>query len=76
MLWSVIHCLPSSGSITHASNNYCNQTGAYTTIVVNDDIDRAYSVLRSALIDGKIDGDSLPVGILDENINALAGEVS
>lgn len=76
MLWSVTHRLPNSGNITDTLTNHCNQTGAYATIVVNDDIDRAYSVLRSALIDGKIDGDSLPAGILDENINALAGEDS
>ncbi|KDQ21106.1 hypothetical protein BOTBODRAFT_27107 [Botryobasidium botryosum FD-172 SS1] len=41
-------------------------TGAYTTIVVNDDLERAYRVLRDALMNGSTEGDSLPEGILDE----------
>jgi len=41
-------------------------TGAYTTIVVNDDIDRAYGILRDALIVGNTEGDGLPEGILNE----------
>ncbi|KDN40987.1 hypothetical protein RSAG8_07693, partial [Rhizoctonia solani AG-8 WAC10335] len=41
-------------------------TGAFDVIVVNDDVDRAYSLLRSAIRDGVTTGDTLPDGILEE----------
>ncbi|CAE7211173.1 unnamed protein product, partial [Rhizoctonia solani] len=43
-------------------------TGAFDVIVVNDDVDRAYTLLRSVIRDGQIKGDVLPDGILDETV--------
>ncbi|CAE6494366.1 unnamed protein product [Rhizoctonia solani] len=41
-------------------------TGEFDVIVVNDDVDRAYSLLRSIIRDGNRTGDKLPDGILEE----------
>ncbi|CUA67152.1 Guanylate kinase [Rhizoctonia solani] len=40
--------------------------GHFDAIVVNDHVDRAYSVLRSVIRDGNQTGDKLPDGILEE----------
>jgi len=43
-------------------------SGAFDLMIVNDSIDRAYNILRDALVEGKIQGggDQLPEGILEE----------
>jgi guanylate kinase len=35
-------------------------TGAFDVVVVNDDVDRAYNLLKSIIIEGKKEGDELP----------------
>lgn len=40
---------------------YAQQPGAFDVVVVNDQLDRAYGVLKDVIIDGKTDGgDRLP----------------
>ncbi|KAF8755033.1 Guanylate kinase-like protein [Rhizoctonia solani] len=41
-------------------------SGAFDVIVVNDNVDRSYALLRSVIRDGVRTGDSLPDGILEE----------
>ncbi|KAG8710759.1 hypothetical protein FRC11_004163 [Ceratobasidium sp. 423] len=41
-------------------------SGAFDVIVINDEVDRAYVLLRGAIRDGKQTGDKLPDGILEE----------
>ncbi|KAJ1303495.1 hypothetical protein OPQ81_011681 [Rhizoctonia solani] len=41
-------------------------SGAFDVIIVNDNVDRAYSLLRNAIRDGNRAGDKLPDGILEE----------
>ncbi|KAG9089813.1 hypothetical protein FS749_001044 [Ceratobasidium sp. UAMH 11750] len=41
-------------------------TGTFDVIIVNDDVDRAYGLLRAAIRDGARSGDVLPEGILEE----------
>lgn len=36
------------------------KTGAFDVVVVNDDLDRAYGVLKEVVVDGKKEGDVLP----------------
>lgn len=40
-----------------------SQTGVYEHIVVNDDVDRAYGVLKDLIVEGTAKGDSLPEGL-------------
>lgn len=35
-------------------------TGAFDVVVVNDNVDRAYALLKSIIIEGKRQGDALP----------------
>ncbi|KAL8280623.1 hypothetical protein RQP46_006946 [Phenoliferia psychrophenolica] len=36
------------------------KTGAFDVVVVNDDLERAYGVLRKVIVDGEVEGDKLP----------------
>lgn len=43
----------------HGELDYA-KSGAFDRVVVNDDLDRAYRVLKSIIIDGSKEGDALP----------------
>lgn len=36
------------------------KTGAFDVVVVNDELERAYGVLKEVVVDGKTEGDKLP----------------
>ena len=36
------------------------KTGAFDVVVVNDDLERAYGVLKDVIVEGKEQGDKLP----------------
>ncbi|QRV92558.1 guanylate kinase [Ceratobasidium sp. AG-Ba] len=46
-------------------------SGAFDLIIVNDDVERAYSLLRAAIRDGARSGDVLPQGILEETAMSI-----
>lgn len=39
---------------------YAKEAGSFDLVVVNDELERAYAVLRSVIVDGKRQGDELP----------------
>ncbi|GAA6020949.1 hypothetical protein JCM11491_001558 [Sporobolomyces phaffii] len=39
---------------------YAQEPGAFEIVVVNDELERAYGVLRSVIVDGNREGDKLP----------------
>jgi len=41
------------------------QTGAFDYVVVNDDVDRAYGVVKGLIVEGKEEGDVIPEGLTD-----------
>jgi Guanylate kinase len=46
---------------SEAEIEYARQPGAYDVIIVNDDVERAYRVLRDVALDNRLDvGDRLP----------------
>ena len=42
------------------------QSGAFHQVVVNDDVDRAYGVLKELIVEGKGDGDGFPESLKAE----------
>lgn len=39
---------------------YAKEKGAFDVVVVNDELERAYKVLRGVIVEGKEEGDKLP----------------
>jgi guanylate kinase len=39
---------------------YAKEKGAFDLVVVNDDLERAYQVLKGVIVEGKREGDDLP----------------